>query len=213
VINGYAVCNNVMAGGIGDVTLTGKWAASVLKSPSDISCTYFTGLSAETTLNVNMVWYVEMVPRSTDPTYGIMVPLAKTPIACDPRAMAIYQQMARALPGGVPQTMNPSGEFWKGIVDVAKQAMPMLATLFPESRAISMASAGLTEASPFIRAILKQLGDLKGTVQRVAGQVGGIKSEAETAHVIMRPKAKKKATAAQRARANQSRNRILNGQA
>jgi len=93
--------------------------------PCDISTVFCTGLSAATTLTVRMVAYVEVAPRVGDKDFGVLAYSLQQSPPQDAVAMSTYQQITRTLPGGVPWTMNPKGEFWSGVVDLAKRVAPV----------------------------------------------------------------------------------------
>lgn len=74
---------------------------------------YFTGLSYQTTLTVNVNYIIETFPTSLSP----LITLA-TPSPClDPRALEIYSHVVCRLPPGVRFADNGLGDFFLGIVD------------------------------------------------------------------------------------------------
>jgi len=93
-------------------------------APFNIGGVYFLGLSPETTLTVSVNWYIERFP---DPFETDLVVLASPSPGFDSTAMKIYADSMRKLPVGVPQGMNPLGEWFNSVVNqVAKVVSPAL---------------------------------------------------------------------------------------
>lgn len=101
-------------------------------SPFDISGAYFSGLSPETTLTVNAVWYVERFPTIYEKDLVVM---ASPSPGFDPKALEIYQKALSRLPLGVKQGENPLGEWFNNVVkavqDVAVPAGRMIGNFVP----------------------------------------------------------------------------------
>jgi len=92
-------------------------------SPFDIGGAYFTGLSPQTTLQVNVKWYIERFPT---PFENNLVVLARPSSPFDPRAIELYGLAMNKLPVGVKQGENPLGEWFSDVLDkVADVASPM----------------------------------------------------------------------------------------
>jgi len=97
--------------------------------PYNMIGAYFTGLSPQTTLEVNVVYYVERFPT---PFESDLVVLASPSAGYDPVALEIYSRAMAGLPVGVMQNENPLGEWFGDILDkVARVAAPI-------GRALSM---------------------------------------------------------------------------
>jgi hypothetical protein len=97
-------------------------------SPRDVTCIYLSGLSQQSTFNVEVTFYVEIAPTPEDTQFSTLAPLAQPSPPYDPVAMLAYQLIARNLPPGVLAKYNASGEFWDMIVKLASQILPRIAT-------------------------------------------------------------------------------------
>jgi len=92
-------------------------------SPFDLVGAYFTGLSQQTTLTVNACWYVEVFPTPWD---SILAPLGSKSPGFDPLAIEIYGRALSSMPIGVPQGMNPMGEWFKSVLNAVRDvAVPV----------------------------------------------------------------------------------------
>lgn len=101
---------------------------------------YFTGLSHETTLTVNVVYYVERFPSTNEQT---LVVLAKPSVSYDSVAFEIYARCLAFMPPGVPQFENGIGDWFKSVVGaipkVARTVAPVLGMIpHPAGQALSM---------------------------------------------------------------------------
>jgi len=93
-------------------------------APFNLAGAYFTGLSEQTTLNINVCWYVERFP---DPQEKDLVVLASPSPGHDALAMDIYAKAMRMLPVGVQQNENPFGEWFSNVVrSIGKFVVPAL---------------------------------------------------------------------------------------
>lgn len=90
----------------------------------DVSSCILSGLSSQTTLTVNMVYYVEFAPRVNDPGIGTLAYAASPSPQFDPAVIELYQRTIKNFPAGVPQDMNPLGEWWSFIASAAKSILP-----------------------------------------------------------------------------------------
>lgn len=110
----------------------------------NMSGLYFAGLSKETTLTVNTVYYVERFPDKADKT---LVVLTKNPPGYDAVALEMYSRCLMAMPPGVPQWENGLGDWFKDVVasipKIARTVAPVLGALpIPMAQAASgLASA------------------------------------------------------------------------
>jgi hypothetical protein len=96
-------------------------------APYNMSGAYFTGLSAQTTLQVTAIYYIERFPN---PTEADLVVLAAPSAGYDSEALEIYAKLSRDLQTGVPSGMNPAGEWFESILNkVATVAAPVLKEL------------------------------------------------------------------------------------
>jgi hypothetical protein len=128
------VVDNDGGSGLGVTTEWTQWPTSFpstqmfsdtqFVAPFNISGIYFFGLPKETVISVNVNYYIERFP---DPQEDDLVVLASPSPSFDDTAMRIYAGAMRKLPVGVPQGMNPLGEWFNSVVNsVAKVVSPAL---------------------------------------------------------------------------------------
>lgn len=108
--------------GVGKVINFSIDVQNVMHGFSTSGC-YLTGLSYETTLQVNLTYYVEVFPtissvlrRSVQPAPGL-----------DARALDLYAHIVAKLPVGVEVNDNFAGAFLSGIATIARTALPFIA--------------------------------------------------------------------------------------
>lgn len=106
---------------------------------------YFTGLSAESTLTVNVIYYVERFPSSHDPTLAV---LAGPSIGYDSVAFEMYSRSLEFMPPGVPQWENGIGDWFKSVVSaipkVARTVAPALGMLpIPAAQVASQVASAI----------------------------------------------------------------------
>lgn len=100
-----------------------KWA------PIHSTGAYFTGLSPETTLNLQVNFYYETFPTIDDTQ---IITLATPSAEYDPMALALYQHAISQLPVGVPADWNVFGEWFADIISkISKIAGPLSGPLSP----------------------------------------------------------------------------------
>jgi hypothetical protein len=94
-------------------------------SPYDISGAYFTGLSAASTLTVDVRWYIERCPTADEAQLVVLA----TPSPCyDPHAILIYSHAMCGLPPGVPVGENPLGEWFAKVLRGVASVAPAIGT-------------------------------------------------------------------------------------
>lgn len=91
-----------------------------------------TGLSTQTTLNVTLRAYVEYFPM---PISALLTSAAPSP-SYDPKALAVYNAVARVAPYAVPVSENAGGDYFKTILSILK----------------TLGSAALTAWNPYLGA-------------------------------------------------------------
>lgn len=126
-------------------------------SPVQCSTILCTGLSQKTTFTVRAVYYIEIAPQLNDPTYGSFVYSARPSPSLDRQALDLYATLSQALPIGVPQTMNPAGEWWdivKGAITRILPAVSDVASMVPHpiASAIGMGARALSNLTGTSRA-------------------------------------------------------------
>jgi hypothetical protein len=121
---------------------------------------YLTGLSPQTTLQVNVKFIVEAVPGQNNQ----LVTLAQPSPPYDPDALELYAHMTRHLPPGVPQDENPAGEWWKNVLGTIGELATSASAIHP-----LFGAAGV---------ILKSVPQVIGHVQRIANGTDPIAKKA-----------------------------------
>jgi len=107
-------------------------------TPFNISGSYFTGLSPQTTLQLTYKVFVERFP---DPSSTDLVVLANPSPGYDPCALELYSRTISKMPVGVPQGENSLGSWFKSVVNkVSSFATPVLKMLAPVHPALGAAA-------------------------------------------------------------------------
>lgn len=85
-------------------------------SPFNLSGTYLTGLSSDTTFNITAKWMVEVSPPVSDTK---MMSLSHMSPPDDECAMEVYHKIAYALDAGTPVANNADGDWIATVADLA----------------------------------------------------------------------------------------------
>lgn len=94
-------------------------------TPYNVSGAYLTGLNSEFgTYRIRSKISYEIIPDPADTT---LIPQATPSLPRNPQFEALLQETIHRLPPGVPQTMNPAGEWWKVIRKVSGVALKAVA--------------------------------------------------------------------------------------
>ncbi len=101
--------------------------------PVSCSGAFFSGLSPQTELTVNLTYYIEIFPDNTN----VMRRNATPSCPEDMAAIELYTKIARRLPAGVPVKDNFLGAFMAGIANLARAAAPVIANVVRASRAVA----------------------------------------------------------------------------
>jgi len=110
----------------------------------DMSGSYFTGLSAATTLTVDYIVYIERFPTQDD--LDLIVSAKRSP-EYDIRALEAYSVIAQSLPVAVPFNENGLGDWFKSAVNMAASILPSIP--HPIAQGLGMAAkaaAGLYDS-------------------------------------------------------------------
>jgi len=102
---------------------------------------YFTGLSATTTLQLNVIYYIERFPSQQD---SDLVVLATNSSRKDCVAMDLYSEIIREMPVGVPQKMNGLGQWFADAVSSAVDFVSPVLSAIPHPIAQGAAMAAKT---------------------------------------------------------------------
>jgi len=80
----------------------------------------FSGLSAETVLQISVVTTTEYFPQVTHP---FECGLATFSPVYDPEAFRVYHEVMRTLPSAVPVGMNAAGDYWRMVISAARKVV------------------------------------------------------------------------------------------
>lgn len=94
--------------------------------PRDISGAYFTGLDKDTQLTITVTKVFETFPSVKDP----LVTLARPSQTYSAEFFTLYKEIAARLPPGVMVGENASGDWWRKLVGVIKDAAPLVGSAF-----------------------------------------------------------------------------------
>lgn len=165
---------------------------SVHISPRDTLVTYMTGLSKESTFTLTCKFYIEMMPRSIDPEFAALTELKLPAPYLSNKALSLYNHISHNLPPCVDVRDNPSGEFWASIVKgITALAGTVLGAIDP---GLAIPAMLLSQGGNLASKLIAQhaAAASNGTILKVAGQVGGVKSALMQDHIIKDKKKKKK---------------------
>lgn len=142
-VGGLATAPSTIGGGTTIIPVDGGWDNFAFDSPFHTSGAYFSGLSNQTTLQVNLKLLIEVAPGPSSP----LVTVASPSPVYDPLALEMYSRAINSMPVSVPQTFNPAGEWWSGILStIGDIAMPALSAigLAPVGMGVSAAAKMLS---------------------------------------------------------------------
>jgi hypothetical protein len=94
-----------------------------INAPFDLSGLYFTGLSYNTTLTVNVRWLIERVPS---PAETDLVVLATPSSAYDPVALQLMGRCMQDMPPGVMLKENSLGSFFRSALSKTSEWAPRI---------------------------------------------------------------------------------------
>jgi len=114
----FAHMTQTTVGGITTSTIAG--VPPVYWTETDMSGSYFTGLSNSTTLTVNYIVYIERFPTQDD--LDLIVSAHQSP-AYDVKALELYSEIAQSLPVAVTFDENGWGDLWSTITSAASTAL------------------------------------------------------------------------------------------
>lgn len=123
--NAAAVISNINSVSVGTGTHYAPFSCHL--APFNMSGAYFTGLSLQTTLTLNVIFYVERFPTPFDTDLVVM---AKPSPFYDPVAQELYCKAMCSMPAGVMVKENPFGEWFRDVVhNIAQHSGPVLSAL------------------------------------------------------------------------------------
>jgi len=138
--------------------------------PFNTSGVYYSGLSAQTTLQVNLKLIVEVAPGP----YDALATLASESPEYDPAALELYSRVVSRLPPSVPQDENPAGEFFKQILGTVGDLMTMGGHIHPAlgmvGRGVRAVGAAAPTVERVIRSTIQAVNQGKGSTQKQQGK-------------------------------------------
>lgn len=115
--------------------------------PYDTSGAYFTGLNANSSLDVTLRLFIEVfpTPNANQSLVSLTVPCPpEDPLACE-----IYSRVCATLPPGVPVAENEKGTWWKNVLGTIASVAPTigsaLGTVIPGAGLIGRGVGGVAE--------------------------------------------------------------------
>jgi len=95
--------------------------------PFDVHGAIFTGLAAQSTLQVTTRYYVERIPSANDAN---LLVLARPPTPFDPTILEIYSRVLCQLPIGCTVKENPLGEWFNDVLEAVITYAPAVGAAF-----------------------------------------------------------------------------------
>lgn len=95
------------------------------------TCSYFTGLSNQTTLTITLRSVVEYFPYPG----SALLPAATPSPAYDPVSLQLYSLAVREAPYAVPVAQNSAGDFFRKILRVISNVAPVVGAMLPSPAA------------------------------------------------------------------------------
>lgn len=163
-----AIGNQMIVQTVNSHQFAGPWATH--RGPFDFAGCYFSGLSAQTSLTVNVRWIIETFPSP----YSTLAVLASPSPAYDPVAFQLASIASRTLPVGCPYDENPLGEWFEEV------ASRLLAAADPILGAATAVMPELAPLVPFLRYGAKYgEGVLKQRIKNRPKKKPGLKNKAD----------------------------------
>lgn len=115
-------------------------AAPVRMASLETCGAYFTGLSSQTSLTLDVRFIVEVAPTAANTT---LVSLASPSSEYDPDALVLYSRACRELPAGVKVSMNAGGDWWRIVSGAINWAAPIISKMGPYGAAAAGVAKGV----------------------------------------------------------------------
>jgi hypothetical protein len=119
---------NIPTGGFAFQTV---FAAGMGITDFNIAGAYFSGLSNQTTLQVQLLRYYERFPSATVDADQPLVVLAKPSCRFDPTALEAYSAMLRHIPTGVPARYNGLGDWFREAAETVRDIVSPVLSAIP----------------------------------------------------------------------------------
>jgi len=154
-----------------DTVLNNGW----LQAPIETTGSFFSGLSPETVLTLDMRFITELAPTAANPA---LLSLCSPSAHYDPRAMECYTNCLLTLPPGVPVSMNEKGDFWRMAIKAAKAGMT-IAT--PIATAMGPGQASAAVLANLALDAAQRVADKRGPKKAAAPRTKGVVSRGNNA--------------------------------
>lgn len=123
---------------------------------------YFTGLSAQTTLQVNLKVIVESSPGPKSP----FATMARSSPRYDPEALRLYSELSQRLPVGVPVDMNPDGEWFRMVLGTLGDLSTMASGINPIFGLVGQGLKLGAQVAPGVVNMLKRVEDKEKQIDK-----------------------------------------------
>jgi hypothetical protein len=151
-----------------------KYAAPLMHlHPIHQSGCILSGLASGSTFNVNVVWYYESFPSTSE---NAIISLARPSAEFDPIALNMYSHALSMMPVGVKVNENSSGDWFYDIVsNIGKIALPILGAIpHPVAKALMpVAAAASTIEKPKRKKVQKKNAQLASGSRGKKGNLQG----------------------------------------
>lgn len=131
----------------------GQYCATNLTLPFNTSGIYLTGLSTQTTLQLNVKLIIEVAPGPLDQ----FATLASESPQYEPAALELYSQVVSKLPPAVPADMNPAGEYFKQVLGYIGDAVRMGSVIHPAFGLVGSGVKAVGMAAPAVERMVTNL--------------------------------------------------------
>jgi hypothetical protein len=133
---------------------------------------YFTGLSPETVLTMDVRFVVERRPTAAN---EMLLSLSSPPARYDPAAIEFYSRLRQMLPPGAPVSWNETGEWWRQILRHVGPAAKAVAPFLPPPYNVALKGAGNVADLLAELKIKKQNKDTARTLDQCATKIRKMK--------------------------------------
>jgi len=139
---------------VGSIATSTKLANKYM-SHHNTSGVYLTGLSSQTTLQVNVKFIIEAAPGPRSP----FATLAKPSPQYDPEALRLYAELSQRLPVAVPVDMNPDGEWFRMLLGTLGDLSTMASGINPLFGIVGQGLKAVGNTAPQVYNMVKSVLD------------------------------------------------------
>lgn len=150
----------------GEGQIQATFPGNVVPNPSQMSVLMFTGLAAESVLQVRVRWFIQRFPTESQKQ---IIPLAKMPPSRNDKCYELISRVFTNLPPAVPFRENASGDWWKTILEGISSIAPAIG-MIPHPIAQGIA-AGASALGKFTHKEESEVDRLKRELQELKEQL------------------------------------------